>query len=149
LLYLVVCCACIRDPLAAITMSRCLLTAARGSVRCVAPLRFLVCVPRPSSFVRSFSAAPAGQSVTPEEAKSVQTEASKFDPQTSPIGLTGGAPEEFVRRTCRIYKPSRSASQQGPEYRWKIEFDTPNKWVTTNGHRRRGDGASSCLGVVR
>ena len=46
-----------------------------------------------------------------------------LDPNTSPVGLTGGAPEEFVRRTCRIYRPSRSATQQGPEYRWSDKED--------------------------
>lgn len=34
------------------------------------------------------------------------------------MGLTGGAPEEFVTRTCRIYRPGRSCTQQGPEFRW-------------------------------
>jgi len=48
---------------------------------------------------------------------------------STPVGLTGGAPESFIRRKCRIYRPSRSATQQGAENRWKIEFDTPNKWI--------------------
>lgn len=49
---------------------------------------------------------------------------------SSPMGLTSGAPDTFIRRTCRIYRPSRSPTQQEPpELRWKIEFDTPGKWV--------------------
>ncbi len=34
------------------------------------------------------------------------------------VGLTSGAPDEFVTRSCRIYKPARTASQQGEEPRW-------------------------------
>lgn len=68
------------------------------------------------------SSTPAGTTaavgVVPTASSSSQSPLPKHDPITSPVGLTGGAPDEFIRRHCRIYRPSRSASQQGPEYRW-------------------------------
>jgi len=91
---------------------------------------------------RCFSTSPAAPGVFPgqpgDQASAPQRPAPEGDQpfemsgaseRGKAVGFTGGAPEEFVRRTCRIYKPSRSATQQGPEYKWKIEFDSPNKWV--------------------
>lgn len=47
------------------------------------------------------------------------------------VSLTSGIPDEHIKeRYVRIYKPSKSSTQAGSEItkRWKIEFDTRERW---------------------
>ena len=125
--------------------------------RMVRPARAAIAV-RSNVGARSFSSAPAAAAAssspavpTPAPAPAaapattfISTLASA-DAVTSPVGLTGGAPEEFVRRTCRIYKPSRSATQQGPEYRWYDSTATGTNGVegAMATHRERAEIAAT------
>lgn len=46
------------------------------------------------------------------------------------VGITSGAPEQFLKRKVKIYKPARPAGQQmpGPKH-WVIQFLNQNVWT--------------------
>ncbi|KAJ1542276.1 hypothetical protein HK096_009464, partial [Nowakowskiella sp. JEL0078] len=46
-----------------------------------------------------------------------------------PAEALSGVPPEISRRSVRIYKPARTATQQGNfKDTWKIDFDTLDRW---------------------
>jgi hypothetical protein len=80
----------------------------------------------PAAAVNASPATAAAVSAAPSSPQKLEEnpELSGFSDRGEAVGFTGGAPEEFVRRTCRIYKPSRSATQQGDEELWSVKILT-------------------------
>merc|ERR1712136_574384 len=65
------------------------------------------------------------------------------------VTLSSGVPEEHIKgRYVRIYQPSKSSSQAGSQItkRWKIEFDTRERWENNlMGWTSSGDPLSNMI----
>merc|ERR1711874_116745 len=64
------------------------------------------------------------------------------------ISVVTGMPEEHKERTVRIYKPAKNAMQSGSAgtKRWKIEWDTKERWENhLMGRASTGDPLSNLL----
>jgi len=61
--------------------------------------------------------------VSSDATKAVTT--TEEEPNIVPVDTVSGAPEELRERTVRVFRPARTASQQGTQDArlWKIDFD--------------------------
>ena len=60
--------------------------------------------------------------------KIISNEDTSFSPHR--VDLLSGMPQEMKKRSVRIYKPAKSATQSGVEKttKWRMDFDITNKW---------------------
>src|SRR5262245_5378454 len=76
--------------------------------------------------------------ITIEEPKNIQVSSisnvnndviERVDPNAN-FGIISGAPLNLVKRTVRIFRPSRTAMQSGSMQtrKWRLEFDIQQKW---------------------
>jgi len=63
-------------------------------------------------------------------------------------GVVSGAPETFLTRKVRIFKPTRTAVQQGPDpEKWRLDFDRGQHWVNPlMGWTSSSDSSSQLTG---
>ena len=60
--------------------------------------------------------------------KIISNQDTKLEPYR--VDLISGVPEEMTKRSVRVYKPAKSATQSGLEKtsKWRLDFDITNKW---------------------